>query len=256
MQRFGVGCVFRSGTRQYGHQQWRSGLTPGNGPDDFTGGDFGHGVDEGFDTPGSEGLLLPPWERRERFGFLNGLYLTIKDVLLTPRNFFHRMPSQVGLAQPLYFALVLGVVAAFFGWMWSLAGSSLQMFVAEDFDEIVKGPLFSFMAFLFSPITIAILVFIKAGLIHLMLMMVGGNKLGFEATFRVAAYGEAASILALVPFCGGVLGVFWSLFITIVGLYSIHETDPWRAVLAVVAPMALCLSFISASAILVMMGLS
>jgi hypothetical protein len=53
-----------------------------------------------------------------------------------------------------------------------------------------------------------------------------------------------------------VIGVLWSLFITIVGLYSIHETDPWRAVVAVVAPMAVCLSLISASAVLVMMGLS
>ena len=233
-----------------------TGLTAGNGPDEFNGGNFGEGVDQGFGTAGTEGLLLPPWERRERYGFLNGLYLTVKDVLLTPRTFFHRMPTQVGLAQPLYFALVLGVVAAFFGWMWSLAGSSLQMFLAEDLEKVVKGPLYSFLAFLFSPVTVAILVFLKAGLIHLVLMLVGGNKLGFEATFRVAAYGEAAGIMALLPFCGGILGVLWSLFITIVGLYSIHETDPWRAVLAVVAPMILCLSLICVSAILVMMGRS
>jgi hypothetical protein len=231
-------------------------LDQDSGQDEYGGGDFGTGVDEGFGTAGTEGLLLPPWERRERYGFLNGLYLTIKDVLLTPRTFFHRMPTQVGLAQPLYFALVLGIVAAFFGWMWSLAGSSLQMFVADDLAEVVKGPLYSFLAFLFSPVTVAILVFLKAGLIHLVLMLVGGNKLGFEATFRVAAYGEAAGILALLPFCGSILGVLWSLFITIVGLYSIHETEPWRAVLAVIVPMILCLSLVSVSAILVMMGLS
>jgi hypothetical protein len=231
-------------------------LTPGNEQDEFPGGDFDAEVDDGFGTSGTEGLLLPPWERRERYGFLNGLYLTVKDVLLTPGTFFQRMPTQVGLAQPLYFALVLGVVAAFFGWMWSLAGSSLQMFVADDLEEIVKGPLYTFLAFLFSPVTVAVLVFLKAGLIHLMLMLVGGNKLGFEATFRVSAYGEAASILALLPFCGGVLGVLWGLFITIVGLYSIHETDPWRAVLAVVAPMVLCLSLISASAGLMIWGLN
>ena len=231
-------------------------MNPGNGPDEYGTGGFDENVDEGFGTTGTEGLLLPPWERRERFGFLNGLYLTIKDVLLTPQTFFHRMPSQVGLNQPLYFALVLGVVAAFFVWMWSLAGSSLQMFVADDLEEVFQGPLYSFFAFLFSPITVAILVFLKAGLIHLVLMLVGGNRLGFEATFRVAAYGEAAAILTLVPFCGSVIGVLWGLFITIVGLYSIHETEPWKAVVAVVAPMVLCLSFISVSAILVMMGLS
>lgn len=231
-------------------------MNSGNGPDEFGPDEFTENVDEGFGTTGTEGLLLPPWERRERFGFLNGLYLTIKDVLLSPRTFFHRMPTQVGLAQPLYFALVLGILAAFFVWMWSLAGSSLQMFMADDLGEIFKGPLYSFLMFLFSPVTVAVLVFIKAGLIHLVLMLVGGNKLGFEATFRVAAYSEAASILALVPFCGNVIGVLWGLFITIVGLYSIHETDPWRAVVAVVAPMALCLSLISASAILLMLGLS
>jgi hypothetical protein len=231
-------------------------LDPTNRPDDFGSEDFADDTGQGFGQGGTEGLLLPPWERRERFGFLNGLYLTVKDVLLTPRTFFHRMPTQVGLAQPLYFALVLGVVAAFFGWMWSLAGSSLQMFVAEDLEEVVRGPLYSFLAFLFSPVTVAILVFLKAGLIHLVLMLVGGNKLGFEATFRVSAYGEAASILALLPFCGSILGIVWSLFITIVGLYSIHETDPWRAVLAVIAPMVVCLSVISGSAILVMMSLS
>jgi len=121
---------------------------------------------------------------------------------------------------------------------------------------VFKGPLYSFLAFLFSPVTVAILVFLKAGLVHLVLMLVGGNKLGFEATFRVAAYGEAAGILALIPFCGIFFGVLWSLFITIVGLYSIHETDPWRAVVAVVAPMFLCLSLFSVSAILVMVGLS
>ena len=230
-------------------------MTTGNGPEEFNDGTYGEGIDEGFGTAGTEGLLLPPWERRERYGFLNGLYLTIKDVMLAPGVFFHRMPTQVGLAQPLYFALVLGIMAAFFGWMWSLAGSSLQMFVAENLEEVVKGPLYSFLAFLFSPVTVAILVFLKAGLIHLMLMLVGGNKLGFEATFRVAAYGEAAGILALLPFCGMFLGVLWSLFITIVGLYSIHETDPWRAVLAVVAPMFLCLSLFSVGAILVMVGL-
>lgn len=231
-------------------------MNTGKGPDDFQSGNFDEEFDEGFGTSGTEGLLLPPWERRERYGFLNGLYLTVKDVLLTPRTFFHRMPSRVGLAQPLYFALVLGVFAAFFMWMWSLAGSSLKMFVTDDLSEVIRGPFQYFLMFIFSPVIVGILVFFKAGIIHLMLMLFGGDKLGFEATFRVAAYGEAASILALVPGCGAFLGVLWSLFITIVGLYSIHETEPWKAVLAVVAPMVLCLSFITGSAILVMMGLN
>ncbi len=193
---------------------------------------------------------MPPWERRERYGFLNGLYLTIKDVLLAPRRFFHRMPSQIGLLQPLYFALVLGVVASFFAWMWSLTGSSLQMLMAENFEEIVKGPFVAFMFFVLSPLTVAVAVFVKAGLLHLVLMLVGGNRLGFEATFRVAAYGEAAGILALVPACGTAIGVIWTVVITVIGLYSIHETDPWRAAVAVVLPTLLCTSLFAISAVM------
>ncbi len=233
-------------------------INDSNNSDNFenrqTGG-FGPDYDDGFGTGATEGLLLPPWERRERFGFLNGLYLTIKDVLLAPGMFFHRMPSQVGLLQPLYFAVVLGVVASFFAWMWSLTGSSLQMFMAEDLEEVVKGPFYSFIGFLFSPISVAFLVFVKAALIHGVLMLVGGNRLGFEATFRVAAYGEAAGILALIPACGSVIGVVWSLVVTVVGLYSIHETDPWRAVVAVVAPAILCFSALAISVVSVILAL-
>ena len=218
-----------------------------------------HGYKQGFDEglgSSSKELLLPPWERRERFGFLNGLYLTIKDVLLAPGQFFHQMPSQVGMTQPLLFAVVLGVAATFFFWMWSLAGGSLKMLMAEDLGEVLSGPWWSFVLFLFSPLIVSIGVLVKAVLIHLVLMVLGGNKLGFEATFRVSAYSEAASVLALVLFCGPVLGVVWSLIVVIIGLYSIHETDPWRAVVAVLAPMFVFMTAISGSVVLLLAGLT
>ncbi len=218
--------------------------------------DPGPSYDDGFGTGGTEGLLLPPWERRERFGFLNGLYLTIKDVLLAPRQFFHRMPSQVGLLQPLYFAVLLGVLASFLAWMWALAGSSLQMLVADSFEEVVQGPMVAFGFFVSSPFSTAISVLIKAGLLHGVLMLVGGNRLGFEATFRVAAYGEAAGILALVPACGGFIGLIWAIVVTIIGLYSIHETEPWRAVVAVLVVSTVCASMIGASIMAFALGMN
>lgn len=218
--------------------------------------DFDTGLGGGLGHGPTEGLLLPPWERRERFGFLNGLYLTVKDVLLAPRVFFHRMPTRIGLVQPLYFALVLGVIASFFAWMWSLTGSSLQMFMTENMGELFKGPFYSFLAFLFSPLIVAGGVFLKAAMLHVVLMLVGGNRLGFEATFRVAAYGEAAGILALVPACGTVIGLVWSLVVTVIGLYSIHETDPWRAVVAVALPALLCTSLVGVSVLMLVLGLN
>lgn len=234
----------------------QDGRQPGSDDAAGSGYDAGFSGNTGPDT--SESLRLPPWERRDRFGFLNGLYLTVKDVLLTPGQFFHRMPSRVGLTQPLLFAVVLGVAAAFFSWMWSLAGSSAQLLVAKDLGDagkILQGPWWSFVLFLFSPIIVAISLLIKAALIHVLLMLLGGDKLGFEATFRVAAYGEATSILGLLPFCGNVVGIVWGLIVLIVGLYSIHETDPWRAILAVLAPMLFCASAIG-GVVIALIGLA
>ena len=203
--------------------------------------------DQGMGPDSSAGLLLPPWERKERYGFLNALYLTIKDVLLAPGRFFHRMPTAVGMTQPLQFAIVVGVIATFVAWMWSLASSSVRVLFAENISDVIGDPVLSFFIFLFSPILVGLGVFLQAGLTHLMLMLLGGDKMGFEATFRVSAYGEAASVLLLVPVCGSFLAVIWSLVITIIGLYSIHEIEPWKAVVAILLPMVFCFTIIGGS---------
>ena len=206
-------------------------------------------------TGGSEGLELCAWERRTEFGLLNALYLTTRDVLTGPQRFFQRMPTRVGLLQPLLYAVIIGVIAAFMGWLWSLAGSSLPTLAGAGFGRMLfSGPLWSFLSFVTSPVTVAILVFGQAALMHLMLMLLGGNQLGFEATFRVAAYGQAAGVLVLVPFCGGMLAIVLELAIDVMGLYCIHGTDPWRAAVAVLAPALLCASSLGAVIMLTLLG--
>lgn len=227
-----------------------------NNSDNSTDPGYDSHFNNSFGQNNTEGLELPPWERRERYGFLNALYLTIKDVLLAPGRFFHRMPSQMGLPQPLLFAVVLGLVATFFHWMYTLMGSSLQVFVSDDLASVMQAPVYAFFNFLFSPITITIGIFFQAGLIHLMLMIVGGNRLGFEATFRVTAYSEATAVLLMVPGCGAFLSLIWSLVVTVVGLYSIHEIEPWKAVVAVILPAIICLTTIGGSVVALIAGLS
>ncbi len=201
------------------------------------------------------GLELPPWERRDRFGFLNGLYLTIKDVLLSPQSFFQRMPSHLGLTQPLMFAIVVGVVTTFFSWMYSITGNSLKMLVSDNYSEMLRGPLYSFGVFVLSPMIVAVFLFLNTAITHGMLMLFGGNKLGFEATFRVIAYSEATSIITLIPFCGSGIGLIWGVVVTIIGLYSVHEVEPWKAVAAVLVPMVLCLGSVGGLVGLLIFGL-
>lgn len=194
------------------------------------------------DDSAGETLRLPPWEERQRYGLLNALYLTIKDVLFTPGQFFRRMPTGLGLVQPLLFAVVLTFGSAFFDFMWSLTGGSLQRLLARgDFSDFVRAPVVLGGIWVLSPLVAVVQVVVRAAIFHLGLMLVGGNRMGFEATFRVVAYSRAAGIVSLLPFCGGLVGLIWEIAITIVGLARVHGVEEWRPIVAVLLPLALVL---------------
>jgi hypothetical protein len=200
-----------------------------------------------FSNHAAEGLALPPWEERQRYGFFNAVYLTIRNSLFSPGAFFSRMPTRIGLSQPLLFAMIIGVIGAFFQWMWSLTGSSLtgallHLVLRKDVSDILEAPLKAGLIFAFSPVLIICNVFAATGIVHLSLMLVGGNRLGFEATFRVMAYAAATAIFLVVPICGIWVLLFWAVTIIVIGLQKIHDIREWRAIVAVL-PLLLCLFY-------------
>jgi hypothetical protein len=195
---------------------------------------------EGFAHQSGEGLVLPPWEEMGRYGFLNAFYLTVRRVLFTPGRLFGRMPSRVGIWQPLLFALVAGMIGAFFQWMWSLTGATARLFLSEDVAGVMERPFTLGIIFVLSPLLVCVQVFMEAGIIHLCLMITGGDRLGFEATFRVTAYAMATALLLAVPFCGNLLFLGWGVAVLIIGLARIHGSEPWRAALAVLLPTLVC----------------
>jgi hypothetical protein len=72
-------------------------------------------------------------------------------------------------------------------------------------------------------------------------MIVGGAKQDFETTFRVVCYaGGSSNVLQLIPVCGGFLAGLLGLVLNSIGLARAHETDTWRAVVAILMPMIIC----------------
>jgi hypothetical protein len=88
------------------------------------------------------------------------------------------------------------------------------------------------------PFIVAASVFIAAGLNHLALMLLGGARRDFEATFRVGAYSKAAAVLSLVPLCGPFVAIVWGAVATIIGLQVVHDTTLGKAIGAVLLPVA------------------
>jgi len=67
-------------------------------------------------------------------------------------------------------------------------------------------------------------------------MIVGGNKKGFESTFRALAYAYGGNLFGIIPFIGSTIGGIYCLVLTIFGVREGHGISTGRAVLAVLLP--------------------
>lgn len=195
-------------------------------------------------VPGMGGREKTPWEDRDNRGFFGGLLKTVKAALFDPTDFFKKMPVTGGLADPLIYALIVGMVGMMFSYLWQILFQGLiQSYMPAEMKtmqgyNMFRGIGLAFMAFI-APFIVILGLFISTGIMHLFLMMVKGARAGFEATFRVASYSYSTNLLNVVPFCGGLIAMVWSIVLLIIGLKEAHETSGGKAAFAVLAPFVL-----------------
>lgn len=187
----------------------------------------------GFDGCGAA------WEKRSQLGFWAGIAQTLKAVLFTPAGFFRHLPSRAGLREPLAFGLLAGTIGSMFGFFWQIlmVAGGMAFFGQSFLGRITVGLIF-FILLLVIPLLVAAGLFVTSGIAHICLRLVGAGKSGFEATFRVMAYSQAAQTWGLIPFFGGWIGWIWRLVIQLIGLREIHRISYPRLILAALIPVA------------------
>lgn len=201
--------------------------------------------------PGAAGAPGPgiPWDQRDRIGFFNALVETTRDVLTEPGRFFRAMPVTGGLGSPLLYGVVIGwiglVATSFYQAIFhSLVGSTWGAW-GESRPEVAAllGWIEGWAGFVgqvvFGGVFVVIGLFVGAGIIHLMLLVLGGARRDFEATFRVVSFAQATSILLLIPFCGQLAAAVWSLVLYVLGLAEAHQIGHGKAAAAVLLPIVL-----------------
>ncbi len=190
-----------------------------------------------------------PWEEMERVGFWKALWDTITGVLFSPADFFARMPVVGGIDRPLLFGLLVGSVSTVVetmvglsGWFWPTGIRHYpgipefpQLFPSWTSHAIML-PLVALSA----PMIVLLRTFVWAGIMHLCLMLVGGAQRGFEATFRVVVYSEAASLFRIIPLCGGIVALPWMIVVQVIGFKQAHQISSGKAIGAMVLPLLLC----------------
>ena len=205
------------------------------------------------------GRTRTPWEDRENFGFFGGLFRTLKEVLFSPSAFFRKMTVKDGLFHPLLYALIIGMFGLMFFYSWQiLLKGAVQNFMPSGVTVAAGPQVFNssnviWLAAL-SPFFIIAGLFISSGILHIFLMLVKGARAGFEATFRVVAYGHSTQIFFVLPICGSFLVFAWAIVISIIGLREAHEISGGKATFAVFFPLVLCCGLLITTVMLFFMG--
>lgn len=140
---------------------------------------------------------------------------------------------------------VLGIwISAMYGLSFGLvAGMVPGAGSSEAFGKLPSWLQNEWVSFLLQvvlgPVFLLLWLFVAAGITHAALLMVGGAKRGFEATFAVFCYAQAIGVFNVIPICGGLLGLPYLVVVLVVGLAQVHAITEGRAYSGLVATIAL-----------------
>jgi hypothetical protein len=156
---------------------------------------------------------------------------TVQGVVLQPANFFRGILRQGDFVNPLIFAIICYEVSAILGGIIAVA------FGNRGFGGLIGN-------IILAPIGAAIGLFIGAGILHLLVMLIVGSRNGgFEATFRVGAYSSVVNLVSWIPFIGWIASLY-GIYLAIVGIREVHNTTTGKAALVVLIPVAVVLLLI------------
>jgi hypothetical protein len=150
---------------------------------------------------------------------------TVQRVVLQPASFFSGILRRGDFINPLIFAIICYEVSAILGGLLRLIGIGTDI----GFGGFI-------VSIILAPIGTAIALFIGAGILHLLVMLiVGSRNSGFEATFRVGAYAAVTSLVSWIPFIGWIASLY-GIYLAIVGIREVHTTTTGKAALVVLIP--------------------
>ena len=184
---------------------------------------------------------------------------TTQKVLTQPSSFFASMPVTGGIGGPLLYGLLVGtlgvVVAALYREIFSaLVGSTFAgLGTSSELRRVMPllmGGMGLVLQVVFAPIFVTVGLFIVTAIVHVFLLLLGGAKRGFEATFRVMCYSEGAAVLNIIPLCGNLVSGVYFLVLAIIGLAAAHGIGKGTAAAAVLLPLVFLCCCCAGAAIL------
>lgn len=197
----------------------------------------------------------PAWEHRGEVGLVAALLDTLRGVLLEPSATFARLKLRGGFGAPLVFFIILQMVGIIATELYNsvirhfnLPGMFLPEKEATAFAAQMGSAMGSLQWIVIAPVIMVAAAFVGAAITHVSLMLVGGAKRPYEATFRVYTYVTGAiALFNLIPCCGWLVAFVWGIVAETVGLSEVHQIGRGRALFAVLLPLIVCCGLLFAA---------
>ena len=156
---------------------------------------------------------------------------TWKEVILRPADFYRKMPTTGGYAEPLTFAAISYII---YGLLFALfdRGMMENMYGGMGVNGIGFSTIITIAISI--PIMGIIFLFIGAAILNLIYKLLGGTGT-YEGTVRFMSYATAVQVLSWIPILGFIVGLY-RIYLYIVGGMSVHNVSMGRSAIAVLLP--------------------
>ncbi len=188
----------------------------------------------------------PQWETMDAWVFTR-FFATVRGVFFHPVQFFKSFRADGDYLAPLLYVLLLYIMILP---VPVVIGVSMLFELFDYYSNAgLFGNLFLLWAYLvaqlFHPagmplITIPLFLFVSAGIIHLLAILLGAASKPYKATFRIMAYLFTINLL-LFTFIGAPLAVICQAVYLTIALREVHHTTTFRAACVVLPPILLAL---------------
>jgi len=187
------------------------------------------------------------WEMRSSWLDVAAFWRTSKSILFRPSAIFSALNYDAGIGSALLYLLIYGSLGQIIGRYWiTLLGIHYGIIESNALDNTLRFA----GTILITPFIFLALIFVAAGLVHLVLRILLANRRPFSTTFQVMAYASGAtSVVNVIPFLGRILMPLWALVLYFVGLSKAHQASKTKVFFALLLPLVI-LGFLALGVIL------
>ncbi|MCX8116803.1 MAG: YIP1 family protein [Desulfobacterota bacterium] len=176
---------------------------------------------------------VSPWESGE--GFLWAYLRTTREALFSPTAFFKKVSSGEGYWSPLIYGIICGVIGV--GLSMVIQWFFFSALIPPQLQAFIPFNLLLGLSLIGIPLMVGSSIFIGSAITHLCLIIVGGNRKGFQTTFRVISYSYCGQLFNVVPFIGNLIASVYMIVLIIIGVREGHRITTGKAAFAVLLPL-------------------